>query len=169
MDVYNASLTALGSSQASDIESQSDAVLAQTIGAIDDNVELIDANIGALQLTISQSDDPEVIAGLLEAIKALVIDKYRQLRERLDALYAAEEISTTSYNAALTALGTAETTALANIDAQALQAISDEAQEQVAFINGSIENLRLSLQLTDDPAEVQAILEAIKVLTGCAL
>ena len=109
VDVYNASLTALGNSEAADIERQSDAVLAQTIGEIDDNVDLIDANIGALQLTVSQTDDPEVIAGLLEAIKALVMDKYVRLRERLDALYAAEEISTTAYNASLTALGTAET------------------------------------------------------------
>ena len=31
-------------------------------------------------------------------------------------------------------------------------------------MNGGIENLRLSIQLTDDPTERQAILEAIKIL-----
>ena len=166
VDVYNASLTQLASSEASDIESQSDAVLAQTLADIDDDVELIDANIGALQLVVENSDDPEAVAGLLDAIKLLVADKYKQLRERLDELYAAEEISTDSYNAALTGLSTAESRALADIDTQALNAISAEAQEQATFINGAIENLRLSLQLTDDPTETQRILDAIKVLVG---
>ena len=166
VDVYNASLTALGSSQAADIERHSDAVLAQVIGEIDDTVDRIDANIGALQVAVEQSDDPAVIAGVLEAIKALIMDKYKRLRERLDALYAAEEISTTAYNAALTALGTGETRALANIDAQAFQEISEKAQEHVNLINSSIDNLRLSLELTDDPEAIQGILEAIKVLTA---
>ena len=152
--------------EASEIESQADAVLAQTLADIDDDVELIDANIGALQLAVENSDDPEAIAGLLDAIKVLVMDKYASLRERLDELYAAEEISTDSYNASLTALGTAESRALADLDTQALTAISAEAQEQVHFINGAIENLRLSLQLTDDPTETQSILDAIKTLTA---
>ena len=94
------------------------------------------------------------------------MDKYKQLRDRLSELHAAEEISADSYNAALTALGTAESNALANIDTQAFNAISEAAQEQVDFINGGIENLRLSLELTDDPAESQQILDAIKVLVG---
>ena len=34
------------------------------------------------------------------------------------------------------------------------------------FINGAIENLRTSLELTDDPAQIQAILESIKTLTS---
>ena len=166
MDVYNASLTLLGSREASETERHSDAVLAQTLAEIDDDVQLIDANIGALQLSVENSDDPEAIVGLLDAIKVLVMGKYTRLRERLDELYAAEEISTDSYNASLTALGTAESRALADLDTQALNAISAEAQEQVNFINGAIENLRLSLQLTDDPVETQRILDAIRVLTA---
>lgn len=166
VDVYNASLTALATTEASETERHSDAVLAQTLADIDDDVELIDANIGSLQLAVENSEDPEAIAGLLDAMKVLVMDKYASLRERLDELYAAEEISTDSYNASLTALGTAESRALADLDTQALNAISTEAQERVNFINGAIENLRLSLQLTDDPTETQRILEAIKVLVG---
>ena len=166
VDVYNASLSLLSSRESGEIEQQSDAMLANVLADIDDDVELIDANIGALQLAVEQSDDPEAIAGLLDAIKILVMDKYRRLRERFTELHDAEEISTDSYNAALTALGTAETRALAGIDTQALEAISTAAQEQVNFINGAIENLRLSLELTDDPAESQQILDAIKLLVG---
>ena len=165
-DVYTASQQQLASSEAAETERHSDAVLAQTLADIDDDVELIDANIGALQLAVENSDDPEAIAGLLDAIKLLVADKYKRLRERLDELYAAEEISTDSYNAALLGLETAESKALAGIDTQALNAISAEAQEQVDFINGAIENLRLSFELTDDPEEAQRILDAIKVLVG---
>ena len=165
-DVYNASLSQLASSKSAETEAQSDRVLANTLADIDDDVELIDANIESLQFTISQSDDPAAIAGFLEAIKVLIADKYKQLRQRLEELHAAEEISTDSYNAALTVLGTAESNALANINTQALNAISEAVQEQVDFINGAIENLRLSIQLTDDPAETQQILDAIKILTA---
>ena len=166
VDVYNASLKQLATAETRETERQADAVLANTLADIDDDVELIDANIGALQLAVENTDDPEAVAGLLDAIKVLVMDKYAGLRERLDELYAAEEISTDSYNASLTALGTAESRALADLDTQALNAISTEAQAQVDFINGAIENLRLSLQLTDDPTETQRILDAIKVLVG---
>ena len=165
-DVYTASLSELESGEAAETERHSDAVLAQTLADIDDDVQLIDANIGALQLAVENSDDPEAIAGLLDAIKILIADKYKRLRERLDELYAAEEISTDSYNAALTGLSTAESKALAGIDTQAFNAISEAAQDQVDFINGAIENLRLSLELTDDPTESQRILDAIKVLVG---
>ena len=166
VDVYNASLSLLSSRESGEIEQQSDAVLAQTIGAIDGDVALIDANIGALQLAVENSDDPDAVAGLLDAIKLLVMDKYTRLRERLDALLANEEISQTAFDAATTALGTAETRALAALDAQGLNEISEAAQAQVSFINGAISNLRTTLELTDDPAEVQQILEAIRVLVG---
>ena len=165
VDVYNASLKAINNSQASETERHSDAVLANTLSVIDDDVALIDASIESLQFSISQSDDPEAIAGFLGAIRILIADKYRRLRERLDELLAAEEISQTAFDAATLGLTTAENRALAGIDTQALAAITAEAQAQVAFINGSIENLRLSLELTDDPAEIQQILEAIKILT----
>ena len=86
-------LTLLGSREASETERHSDAVLAQTLAEIDDDVQLIDANIGALQLSVENSDDPEAIAGLLDAIKVLVMDKYAQLRERLDELYTPQKKS----------------------------------------------------------------------------
>ena len=166
VDVYNASLSIINSREASDIERQSDAVLAQTLGAIDDDVDLIDANIGALQLAVENTDDPEQVAGLLDAIKLLVMDKYTRLRERLGELLEAEEISQTTFDAASTALGTAESRELAGIDAQGLNEISEAAQAQVSFINGAISNLRTTLELTDDSAEVEQILEAIRVLIG---
>ena len=166
VDVYNTSLTAINNSKASETERHSDAVLANTLSAIDDDVALIDANIEALQFSVEQSDDPQAIAGFLEAIRILIADKYSRLRERLDELLAAEEISQTAFDAAILGLTTAENRALAGIDTQALNAITAEAQAQVAFINGSIENLRLSLELTDDPEEIQQILDAIKVLTA---
>ena len=141
-------------------------MLAQTIGAIDDDVALIDANIGALQLAVENSDDPDAVAGLLDAIRLLIIDKYTRLQERLDALLANEEISQTAFDAATTAIGTAQSRELSALDAQALNEISEATQAQVSFINGAISNLRTSLALTDDPAEIQQILDAIRVLVG---
>ena len=54
--------------------------------------------------------------------------------------------------------------ALRNIDTEKFGEISEAAQSQVSAINKDIENLRLSLQLTDDPAERQQLLDAIKIL-----
>ena len=166
VDVYNSSISVINSREAGEIERNSDAVLANTLSEIDDDVDLIDANIGALQLAVENADDPEAVAGLLDAIKILVMDKYKRLRERLDELLAAEEISQTAFDAATTALGTAERRALAGIDTQGLNAISESAQEQVDLVNGAISNLRTSLELTDDPAEIEQILDAIRVLTA---
>ena len=56
---------------------------------------------------------------------------------------------------------------LKNLDAEKFSAISAEAQKQVQFIEGAIENLRLSLELTVEPAEIQQILDAIKDIDGC--
>ena len=61
--------------------------------------------IGALELAVRQTDDPEAVAGILDAIKILIADKYKRLRERLEELHAAEEISDTAFNAAFLALG----------------------------------------------------------------
>ena len=49
-------------------------------------------------------------------------------------------------------LNLAEQVAIQNLDTEKFSEISAEAQKQTDFINGSIENLRLSLELTDDPA-----------------
>ena len=166
VDVYNASLTELATSESAERERHSDAVLANTLSEIDADVALIDAEIGALQLAVEQSDDPEIVVGILNAIKILIADKYKRLRERLEELHAAEEISDTAFNAASLALGTAESQALAGIDTQAINEIAAEARDRANFINGAIENLRTSLELTDDPTEIQAILDAIKTLTS---
>ena len=166
VDVYNTSLTAIHNSKASETERHADAVLANTFSAIEDDVALIDANIEALQFSVEHSDDPQAIAGFLEALRILIADKYSRLRERLDERLAAAEISQTAFDAAILGLTTAENRARAGIDTQALNAISAEAQAQVTFINGSIENLRLSLALTDAPEEIQQMLDAIQVLTA---
>ena len=60
-----------------------------------------------------------------------------------------------------------KTIALDNISTEKFDAISAAAKKQADFISGSIENLRLALQLTDDPTEVQAILNSIKTAYSC--
>ena len=69
------------------------------------------------------------------------------------------------FNQALTGLELGKTLALENLDTEKFSEISVNAQEQVDFINSDIENLRVSLQLTDDPEERQQILNAIRLLT----
>ena len=70
------------------------------------------------------------------------------------------------YQQALKGLNLGETLALENIDTEKFGVISAAAQKQVDFINGAISNLELAFQLTDDPAEAQQILDAIKILVA---
>ena len=66
-----------------------------------------------------------------------------------------ETLGDEEYAQALKGLELGKQVALDNIDTEKFSAISAEAQKQADFINGSIENLRLSFQLTDDPTEQQ--------------
>ena len=76
------------------------------------------------------------------------------MRDELETLR--ETLKPEQYQQALKGLNLAETLALENLDTEKFDAISAEAEKQVTAINTDIENLRLSLQLTDDPAERQA-------------
>ena len=109
VDVYNASLSELQSNEAREIEQHSDAVLANTLRTISEDVQLIDAEISALQTQIDQLSEPTEIVDLLSQIPGLITEKYRKLRDALDERYAAGEISVDVYNASLTALATTET------------------------------------------------------------
>ena len=86
------------------------------------------------------------------------------LIEELNAIK--DTLTDDQFNQALKGLELGKQVALENIDTEKFDAISTEAASQVEFINGGIENLRLALQLTDDPTEAQQILDAIKVLTA---
>ena len=77
-----------------------------------------------------------------------------------------ENLSPEDYQQALKGLNLGETLALENIDTEKFGVISEAAQKQVDFVNGAISNLELAFQLTDDPAEAQQILDAIKVLVA---
>ena len=79
-DVYNASLTQINSNESAEIERQSDAVLANALAEIDGRCGVDRRrDIEALQLAVfTKSDDPEAIAGLLDAIKILIADKYHK-------------------------------------------------------------------------------------------
>ena len=165
-DVYNASLTALASSESSEIESQSDAVLANTLRAINEDVQRIDASIQSIQTQIDQISEPEAIAELLGQIPALITEKYRGLREALDEKYAAGEISTDVYNASLTQLNSSESAELEQqsdaVLANALAAIDDD----VALIDAEIGALELAVSQSDDPEAVAGLLDAIKILVA---
>ena len=101
--------------------------------------------------------------GILDAIRVLTASRFDVLIEELNAIK--DTLTDDQFSQALKGLELGKQVALENVDTEKFDAISAEAQNQVDFINGSIENLRLSLQLTDDPTESQQILDAIKVLT----
>ena len=126
-------------------------------------VNLINGTIGNLRLSLELADDPAEIQQILEAIKTLTRSRFAVLRRELEAVR--ETLKPEEFQQALEGLNLGEQLALQNIDTERFDAISAEAQKQVGLINGAIENLRLSLELTDNLTEQQEILTAIKVLT----
>ena len=126
-------------------------------------VAFINTSIENLRLSLQLTDDPAEIQSILDAIKVLTQGRFAILRQELEDIR--ETLKPGEYQQALQGLNLGEQLAIQNLDTEKFGAISAAAQEQVNFINGSIENLRLSLQLTDDPTEIQQILDAIKVLT----
>ena len=126
-------------------------------------VGLINGAIENLRLSLQLADDPNEMQSILEAIKKLTRGRFAILRKELEDIR--ETLSPEEYQQALEGLNLGEQLAIEQLDTEKFSAISAEAQKQVSFINTSIENLRLSLQLTDDPAEIQSILDAIKILT----
>ena len=94
----------------------------------------------------------------------LTASRFKILRDEL--IKIKETLDPEEYAQALKGIDLGEQLAVQNLDTEKFSVISAEAQKQVDLINGNIENLRLSLQLTDDSTEQQDILTAIKVLTA---
>ena len=61
LDAYNASLSELQSNESRELEQHSDAVLANTLRAINEDVQLIDASISSIQTQIAGMSEPEAI------------------------------------------------------------------------------------------------------------
>ena len=127
-------------------------------------VNFINKDIENLRLAFQLTDNPTQRQQILDAIKTLTRGRFDILREELEAIR--ESLKPEEYQQALKGLNLAEQLALENLDTEKFDLISQEAEKQVNLINGSIENLRLSLQLTDDPTAQQQILDAIKTLTS---
>ena len=90
--------------------------------------------------------------------------RFDVLREELEQIR--DSLKPEEFEQALEGINLGEQLALQNLDTEKFEVISQEAQRQVGLINGAIENLRLSLELTDDPTKSQQILDAIKILTA---
>ena len=127
-------------------------------------VDLINGNIENLRLSLQLTDDLTEQQDILTAIKVLTGARFAVLREEL--IKIKDSLDPEVFNQALRGLNLGEQLAIQNLGTEKFSLISAEAQKQADFISGSIDNLRLSLQLTDDPAEVQQILNAIKILTA---
>ena len=127
-------------------------------------VDFINTDIENLRLAFQLADDPTERQQILDAIKILISARFDVLRDELEKIR--KNLKPGEYKQALKGFNLAEQVALNNIDTEKFAEISAKAQGQVDLLNGHIENLRVSFQLTDDPAERQQILDAIKALTA---
>ena len=125
-------------------------------------MNFINGSIENLRTSLQLTDDPAEIQSILDAIKVLTSARFDALRKELEVIR--DTLKPEEYAQALEGLNLGEQLALENLDTEKFAAVSEAAAEQVAFINGNIENLRLAIQLTDDPAEQQQLLDAIKIL-----
>ena len=163
-DVFDASLSELASSESRDLESHSDAVLANTIQAINEDVALINASVVSLQTQIEQTSEPAEIAELLSQVPDLIREKYQQLHDALDARYNAGEISTDIYNASLSELASSETSDLESHSDAVLANTLRTINEDVQRIDASITHSKPKLTGLSDPEAIAELLNQFPAL-----
>ena len=130
-----------------------------------EQVSFINKDIENLRLAFELADDPTERQAILDTIKILTRARFDILREELEAIR--ERLKPEEYQQALRGLNLSETLALENIDTEKFGVISRKPRRnRLTFVNGAIGNLELALQLTDDPAEITAILTSIRTLTA---
>ena len=139
----------------------------------------INGGINNLRLSLQLTDDPAEIEQILNSIKVLVGARFDILIQELKDIE--ESLDPEIFKQALKGMELGKLVTIKGIDKeiagpppkpararsvkQKIKNIALEAAErQTHFIDGTLDNLRTSLALTDDPAEIQQILDSIKIL-----
>ena len=95
------------------LERNSDQQLANTLGVLNTDAQIVNTEINSLSEQIRNSNDPTEIVSLVVDLQTAVMEKYRLQREVLQKQLDAEELTIEAFNAELGSINLAETSELA--------------------------------------------------------
>ena len=95
------------------LERNSDQQLANTLGVLNTDAQIVNTEINSLSEQIRNSNDPAEIVSLVVDLQTAVMEKYRLQREVLQKQLDAEELTIEAFNAELGSINLAETSELA--------------------------------------------------------
>ena len=94
------------------LERNSDQQLANTLGVLNTDAQIVNTEINSLSEQIRNSNDPAEIVSLVVDLQTAVMEKYRLQREVLQKRLDAEELTIRDFNAQLGSINLAETSEL---------------------------------------------------------
>ena len=95
------------------LERNSDQQLANTLGVLNTDAQIVNTEINSLSEQIRNSNDPAEIVSQVVDLQTAVMEKYRLQREVLQKQLDAEELTIEAFNAELGSINLAETSELA--------------------------------------------------------
>ena len=127
------------------LERNSDEQLANTLGVLNTDAQVINTEINSLSEQIRTSNDPAEIARLVVDLQTAVMEKYRLQREVLQKQLDAEELTIRDFNAQLGSINLAETSELTSAAALGGAETDDLRRTSNALLQNAIQRAQFNL------------------------
>ena len=127
------------------LERNSDQQLANTLGVLNTDAQIVNTEITSLSEQIRNSDDPAEIARLVVDLQTAVMEKYRLQREVLQKRLDAEELTIRDFNAQLGSINLAETSELTSAAALGGAETDDLRRTSNALLQNAIQRAQFNL------------------------
>ena len=127
------------------LERNSDQQLANTLGVLNTDAQIVNTEINSLSEQIRNSNDPAEIVSLVVDLQTAVMEKYRLQREVLQKQLDAEELTIEAFNAELGSINLAETSELAGAAALGGAETDDLRRTSNALLQNAIQRAQFNL------------------------
>ena len=127
------------------LERNSDQQLANTLGVLNTDAQIVNTEINSLSEQIRNSNDPAEIVSLVVDLQTAVMEKYRRQREVLQKQLDAEELTIEAFNAELGSINLAETSELAGAAALGGAETDNLRRTSNALLQNAIQRAQFNL------------------------
>ena len=127
------------------LERNSDQQLANTLGVLNTDAQIVNTEINSLSEQIRNSNDPAEIVSLVVDLQTAVMEKYRLQREVLQKRLDAEELTIEAFNAQLGSINLAETSELTSAAALGGAETDDLRRTSNALLQNAIQRAQFNL------------------------
>ena len=127
------------------LERNSDQQLANTLGVLNTDAQIVNTEINSLSEQIRNSNDPAEIVSLVVDLQTAVMEKYRLQREVLQKQLDAEELTIEAFNAELGSINLAETSELTSAAALGGAETDDLRRTSNALLQNALQRAQFRL------------------------